>query len=434
MSARDIKTTQRKQSPVMAVFKPVTVLLLFIVGLMSFGAFITLSGFQGDLEKKDFTARAHVLSKSPNGFAGILRLLRSENTKVDISRGPEEGYGKRMGALTVITVPSTYSRDALQEFDRSGRVLIVLPKWRTRLSREEKGGVIKVGIEKTERLANLIDNLPGDIKVQQADGETPHGLNLDMRPVFDKPQDRALPDNLTPKLTIDRLQTLAGGNGKLMGIITTDEGDIVLARVSGSKTFILADPDLLNNNGLKSYEAAALGVDLLAYMKAEYGTIYFDLTLHGLGTNQNLVKTMLTPPFLAATLCLLATGLMLAWRAFTRFGRAKESLRVYALGKQVLADNSADLIRLAGREPNMAPGYAVLIRKLTARSVRVPKTLSETEVTATLDRIAERAKVDGKLKIMTQQAGGVTTIAGLLALAQKLDKWRQEMTHDRKSD
>jgi len=95
MSSLDIQTVDKVQSRVSIAFRPLTVLLLCIIGLMSFGAYISLSGFQGDLEKRDYTARSHALSKSPNGFAGIYRLMRTENETVggDLTLSRKDGVG-----------------------------------------------------------------------------------------------------------------------------------------------------------------------------------------------------------------------------------------------------------------------------------------------------------------------------------------------------
>jgi len=236
---------------------------------------------------------------------------------------------------------------------------------------------------------------------------------------------------------IDRVQTVTGD--LLLPVIKID-GKLVLARLDDTDIYILSDPDLLANSGLKDLNGARIAHNLLFSLAKSHSVyddgettdpiIHFDLTIHGMGKNNNLIKVMLLPPFLAATLCLLAVGLLIGWRAFSRFGAPVVPLRVFALGKQALAENSADLIRLAGREPNMAPGYAALIRKLTAKSVRVPKTLGDDEVLASLDRIGKRSGATESLKALTETAPHVSNNSELLSLAQKLYKWRQETTND----
>ncbi len=425
MKAADIQTVEKTHSPVSVAFKPLTVLMLCIIGLMSFGAFLSLSGFQGDLEKKDYTARSHALSKSPNGFAGIFRLMRTEDETVGTLRSTEDMWSKDVGLL-IVTLPSPYSGEKLGRFDFSDRTILVLPKWRTRISRKKKNGVIKLLPYSAESIEDAVKGYASDLKISRKTGNDSVMFDLSegAQEYFSYPD---------ASHQIDSIQTLSSGALEpIVSLAGSDGKAVIFGKVPETNLFILSDPDLINNAGLKQYESAATAFDILTYMAPQGEPILFDLTLHGLGSNQNLVKTMLTPPLLAATLCLLATGLMLAWRAFTRFGEPQVRARVYASGKQALADNSADMIRLAGREQNMAPGYAALIRKLTAAALGLPKTLSEDQATESLDRMAKRSKIDGALSDMTHKSNYTTNVSELMALARQLHKWRQEMTHDSK--
>lgn len=424
MRAADIKTTAREQSAVTAAFRPITVLMLLVIGIMAFGAYIALSGFEGDLERKDHGGRAHALSKSPNGFAGIVRLLRFEGRSAEGVRTNDNTL-TYSGDHLVVTVPTPYSGKKLEDLITPKSALIVMPKWRTRQSRKVKNGTVKLGLYPASSIADSMETFDDGLTVA-------HEISsANFAPEFAAGYDNFFTPN-TFAAGIDRLQTFSSKT--ITPIITVkDKGEsaIILGRYEDSEIYILSDPDLLNNSGLKTYDGAVAALEILN-VTADEKAILFDLTLHGLGSNQNLVKTMLTPPFLAATLCLLATGLMLAWRAFTRFGRPQIQGRIYASGKQALADNSADMIRLAGREPNMAPDYANLTRKLTANALGLPKTQSEAQVTESLDRMAKRGKIDARLTDMATRAETTNTVTELMTLAQRLNQWRQEMTHDRK--
>ena len=76
----------------------------------------------------------------------------------------------------------------------------------------------------------------------------------------------------------------------------------------------------------------------------------------------------LSPPSGAATLTAFIAALILAWRSGVRFGPSRREKRAYALGKRALADNSASLIRMAGREHRYGASYAALISRLAARA------------------------------------------------------------------
>ncbi|MEE9347117.1 MAG: hypothetical protein V3U82_02910 [Robiginitomaculum sp.] len=451
MSRVDIKTSQARKSVAVSAFKPITLILIALVGLISFSAFITLSGFEGEITERK-SGRPHAGSKSPNGFAAIVHLLKSQDVEVALSRG-EEAEWDQYDSLTVYTIARPATSEAIANVNTRGPTLFVMPKWRVYKSLEKPGRFVKTGLHNPERIGDNFKSLSDDIAVMrvsppelkisninededteiEAKSETDTAPDLTTTAPITVSSDAKkgnypsrAPAALEP-VTIDRLQSFSS---PAFHAILTIDGKMVLGQLEDTQTYLLSEPDLLDNAGVKDYAIAANAMAMLDYLNPESDSVYFDLTLHGLGTGQNLIKVLLKPPFLAATLCLLATGLLLGWRAFTRFGAPHRDVRAYALGKQALANNSADLIRLAGRQPNMAKGYAALIKSLTARTVRAPKTLSDSELIATLDRMGRRSKTEYSLKDLTAQAEKVSDNEALMNLAQKLYKWRQEITHD----
>ncbi|MFA7596104.1 MAG: DUF4350 domain-containing protein, partial [Novosphingobium sp.] len=92
-----------------------------------------------------------------------------------------------------------------------------------------------------------------------------------------------------------------------------------------------------------------------------------DLTLNGLGRSANLLTLAFTPPFLAATICLIIAGIIIGWRALRRFGPPLAEGRTIALGKRQLVINSAGFIRRTGRLHLLGPPYAALMRARIAQ-------------------------------------------------------------------
>jgi len=80
-------------------------------------------------------------------------------------------------------------------------------------------------------------------------------------------------------------------------------------------------------------------------------SVDFDVSLHGIEANRNIIKLMVTPPFLAATLCLLAAGGLVMWQGFNRFGDPVRLRPDYAQGPVSLAE-TADRRRLC--RPHLA--------------------------------------------------------------------------------
>jgi hypothetical protein len=118
------------------------------------------------------------------------------------------------------------------------------------------------------------------------------------------------------------------------------------------------------------------------------------------------------------------------WAAAIRFGAPEREAPAFAPGKQALADNSAGLIAMARREGRMAPGYLALTRRALSRQLGMPKTLSETELAALLDRMGDQAGLDSR---WTDLGSGLAQPAAsredLRQKARALWRWRKEMTH-----
>ncbi|MEM6476294.1 MAG: DUF4350 domain-containing protein, partial [Pseudomonadota bacterium] len=138
-------------------------------------------------------------------------------------------------------------------------------------------------------------------------------------------------------------------------------------------TFVI-EPDLMNNYGLSDGDRAALALKLIE--DAGYGRqdpVTFDLTLNGLGGTVNLLTLAFRPPFLAATLCLILSLLIVGWRAFKRFGPPVASGPAIAFGKSRLVTNGAALILRARRLGLLAEPYADLSARRLADALGLAK-------------------------------------------------------------
>ena len=135
---------------------------------------------------------------------------------------------------------------------------------------------------------------------------------------------------------------------------------------------------------------------------------------------------MLEPPWLAATLIGVAAAALMGVHALARFGQPRRRERAFALGSRALVDNSADLVRMARREHELAPAYAALIRALVIRAGG-----GHTAEEHWLEHLAERrgAAAPGELAAEAEQA---KTRDDLLAVAKRIYEWRGEMTRERR--
>lgn len=400
-----------------------TVLILIGVGIIAFGGFMALIGFSDELGDLN-NGRYHAASTSPNGFAGMADLLSRQGRTVDTIRNNETYRGQ---ALTIYTIPTPYSEDELEDVNLNVPVLFVLPKWSVYQNPRVTPPFIR-------GRAFSVDDINEDLEIfadgvtmsRSEEAETYWRVSPTNPELMEQYLSTAKDEYRIPQWT--QPQTIDGDN--LVSLLSVD-GKTVFGRISDTNIYILADPDLMNNNGIYQLPTARLANDMIAMASYPDDPIYFDLILHGLGTNNNLIKTAFRPPFLSATLCLLATGLLLAWRAFARFGAAQRRGRVFALGKQALTDNTADLIRVTGRQHQMAEPYVNLIRRRAREIIAAPHSLSFKETDKLLDSVSERRKLSVSFSEIKQDSQSVSDVETLLNFANKAHNWLEELSHER---
>ncbi|HZC17357.1 MAG TPA: DUF4350 domain-containing protein [Caulobacteraceae bacterium] len=398
------------------VFRPVVVLVLLLAGVFSFSAYVVLQAYAPDLKGGD-DGGAQVLSHSAVGFAGMVRLLEAENAPVLINRDPPAKRGPNWGLLVLTPEETTKPSDLFDFTTASGPTLIVLPKWETLPDPLNSGWVKSAGLIDHKTLEALLARRVS-ATVARRTGAAPVQLTQ-----VEDPGRQPVPTG-----PIDHLQTLAAPG--MTTVLTDQAGAALLVRTADARLYVLSDPDLLNTQGLGSLVTAKAGTDLLLALRQGDGPIVFDVTLDGVKHSQSLLKLAFEPPFLGATLCLLAAALLMALHAASRFGAPRQSGQALALGKLALAENSAGLIRMARREPSMAGGYLDLSRGAVTKALGATR-LSGAELDAYLNRLGERTDA-GCFSALAAEGAAVKDRDGLTRFAQRLYQWRVEMTRERR--
>ncbi len=416
---------RKQRSNTRVIFNPRTIILLVILGVFSFGAYFTLSGFSGDL-KSGNNGGIHALSKSATGYGGLLHLLKQNGNTVGLSRA----YVLRGEAKTQVRIVSLtrgwFSND-LDEMVLDTPTLIVMPKWRTRNHPKQKGWVQRLNkpnpdMLKLEQLSSLLNPVIEDLEFKRSysDNERIH--------IFANPNIGI--DEKIDFYNFEHMQTITGDG--IMPIIKSNNGTL-LARIPDTKVYILSDPDFLNTFGLAHPDRAEFAYALMqgiAKQNNSYGYV-FDLSLHGFVRSQNLIKLALTPPFLAATLCLLAMGLLIGWQAVSRFGDPTRTGRNIAIGKLSLILSAAGFIKLARREYKMAEDYAELSKKIALDKLHIASGLPEKYKIKRLDTYSKFAGSNTSWSELDAEKTSPTNATGLMKNAQKLYKWRGDITHER---
>lgn len=404
-------------------FSVLVVLAAVVVGVVAFAAFMVLIAFADDLRRPD-DGGEHALSKSAVGFAGLVQLLQDTGHQVRVSRGPlhELAGSPEFAILTPpVTRPLTYD-----DFDGVwGWNLVVLPKWNTSPDFSRPEWVHSNGLLYTEVVERLLSDVADGIKTSRDNSSGPRVL-----------VDDATGDTL-PIGPIRSLQTISGDG--IYPIITDPAGNIVLGSLGDLDDgddimgYVLADPDLLNTQGLASLATARTGIGMVDDIVEDSTPIVFDMTLHGVERTRNILQLLLMPPFVAGVLCLVFAALLIGITAFAGNLRTR-SVRDIPLGHATLVDSSARLISIAGRSSSIGARYVAMIRRQSARIVGAPTNASEAQQIAILDSIG-RARPGSTEPTFSQLSSDVAKASNPTAMMRaisRLYKWKQELGRERK--
>jgi hypothetical protein len=218
------------------------------------------------------------------------------------------------------------------------------------------------------------------------------------------------------------VQSMTGPN--LRPIITTQDGKIILAKVGDRPLYVLSEPDLLNNHGMGNEQQASSALALLDYLNSTGAkSVLFDVTANGLGRSRSPLKLAFDAPFLAVTLTIFMAMLLAAWQALVRFGPVRRRERAIAFGKAALVDNSAALIRKAGREAHLGGRYVDVIRDRAVALFRLPPALDPQE----LDLRLEALNPHRSFAEAAHAAENARTREELLGAARSLNQWLEEV-------
>ena len=379
---------------------------MLLVGLIGFVGLGVLSAYAPML-RGGAQGGGDALSRSAVGYAGLVRVLRESGRRAFISRSPQAADAVGAGLLVLTPPADAKPGDVAKLVTRSRRtVLVVLPKWNVTPDPHRIGWVMQAGMVPPKTVGSLLAGVartPVDARVVSRGRGAVGGVlpwvngfaGLDPLPVA----------------RIDTLQAAAAPGTEVL--LQDQAGRPILSRVRG-RAFVLADPDLLDNQAMATARGAKSAAVLMDEFRGDGGPVIFDVTLNGFGRPRSLLALALTPPFLGASLCALAAALLMGAHAAVRFGAARPQGRGLALGKAALLDNSAQLIALARREPQMGRRYAGLVRRSLARRAlaldAAPESASE-RLDAAIDRLTPTARPTfAALAGEAERAGDVTSL------------------------
>lgn len=396
-------------------FSPVTIVIVVLVSVVALAGMGVLSAYRPEL-KSGNDGGGHALSRASVGYGALPSLMRSLGVPVVLSRGAISVGSE--DSLLVITPSVQTDPDRIGDIRHLGPTLVVLPKWATVPDPGRPGWVSTAGVVPSPTVLQILpESMREQTRLTVHETSGPVALRRPSGQSFGEP------------VQVEGLRTLSGE--AWVPVVVDEQGRTVLGMHRETRTYLLADPDLINTQGLKTLAGARTAVALLAIVRAEDAPVVFDLTLHGFQRARNLLRLMLEPPLLGMTLALVALAALAGFQAAVRFGPPHMSSRVIALGKRGLADNTAGLVRLARREHHMATPYALIVRGIVARAIGAPRGLSDTALDDFLDRVSRASGAQDTYSALAERAAAAKTPGDLIQVAGALHRWNQELTRAR---
>ncbi len=398
-------------------FNPRVVLALLVFGFAAFLATLYFIG-TGNTGRDINDGGGHVSGSGLNGYAALADYLEAEGH--DVVRSRSKG-ALDDSTLLILTPPHYIDSEELgQIIDNrrfTGPTLIIMPKWIASqiptgipgADEAQDGWVTLQGAASPDWDMDSLNLSELDTRLDEQERE-PRGEAAE--PTGPLPTWRA--NGRDGKLpSADAVQTISSGNvvtlvrdaknQTLAGFL--DDGyypllDDFAGRVepgydddddveySQYNVVIVAEPDLFNNWGFANRANAEIAHAMIdAALDDEDLPIVFDMTLNGLGTSKNLLTLAFSPPFLAATICLVIALIAIGWRAFRRFGPPVHEGRQIAFGKSQLVENSAGFIRRAKRLHLVGAPYATLVSSRIAEALGLRNT---DDISQVEDALAKR--------------------------------------------
>jgi len=388
-------------------FSARAVLAVLVVGAAAFLLLLYAIGAGWD-GGNDTNGGAHAGGNGLNGFAGLVRLLDARGYDVSLSRSEARLDEQSLLVLTPqLNADGAAINDIISQRRYVGPTLLILPKWVTfpaamsGNTEAPQGWVMLAGVEEPRWLSSI----EGLEDVTPAAGEHSRWDGFGLAGKLPDPKNglALLATTVKTKKWTSVLPLVTDEDGDLLAGYLNDEGTYgVLDKWSGYEpsddpdedlypVVIVAEPDLLDNYGLADRDRAQAAMKLIdATLDGQDEPIVFDLTAAGLGESENLLTLAFRPPFLAATLCLLLAALVIAWRAFRRFGPPVAEAPALAMGKRQLARNGAALIERARRVHLLAPPYAALVAARIGEKLGIREADPEAREAAIARVLAER--------------------------------------------
>lgn len=404
------------------------------VGVASFLLALLLTAFGEDLFSRP-TPHANSYSRSALGHRALVELLQSlglgavsRRTPGTAAPGPVRPLIAAEPDPEVLEVAGSRLAELRREArSRDAALVVVLPKWAGVPRASNPGWIDRAVLRPEPSLRGVLQALgePGleNLTLVRTGGR--------VRPCSAGWRSAVSSGLVDFQANLSPAQLLAPAPGLEPEVVCG--GGLLVARhksADGPETYLVSDPDLLNNHGLGRGDNAALVHEFLTHRLGAKGVI-FDETIHGYRRAPGILAEAFRFPLLLAVLQTAVLLGVLLWAGMGRFGKPLPPAAALGSGRQVLIDSTARLLTHGGHAAESFGRYFHQTVRALAAHFGLPSDLPEAETLDRLQRISRERRLGMDLHRLRQQAdhppSGEHARDHALALARDLHRWRQEM-------
>jgi hypothetical protein len=438
----------RRQDEVEAGFSRRALAWVAGSAVISFAAALLLAAFGHELERGD-ESFANSYSFSALGHRGLSELLRAEGIGVASRRSPGGGRVDETHPLVLAEPDPGWLRGAgglrlrslrQEASEAEAPVLLVLPKWRPgKVAKAHREWLTSVSLLPEPETLGALTPLGGDDFKEVSVSRFAAGEPLRCSAAFGEGggNGSAAVTVLAPEL--DPVQLLVP-RAPLESVVSCPGGALVarLATDDGLEIFVVADPDLINNQGLRRGDNAALILGLLGSRLGARGVV-FDETIHGFAAKRGLLAEALRFPMVLAVVQGLLILALVLWAGMGRFGKPQPRGGGPLAGKRVLIDNTAALLAQGDGAADSVGRYFRQTARAVADHFFLAPDLGERELLAQLQKLTQSRgstldlnRIESELRALPPEKRKADGRA--VAFARRLYAWRLEMMRvERKS-
>ena len=395
-----------------STFSKPTMIILVIVAVVSLGVAAGLTVLGDELADSQPSAGADSYSASAIGHRGLVEILTRLDIPVVRSRS-DSGAKAQSGLLVVLepTVSDDESKRKLRELVASApRTLLVLPKWYGRANPGAEW-IEDANLLPASDLEDVLETIGASSIASVARDGKGSGF---------------VGDDVTRSPTILHDPQLLEVEEE--PLVMDPQGYTLLfaVREDDRAVYVLTDPDVLNNHGLRLPENALFTVRLIDRLR-EGGPVIVDEVIHGYAQQPSLFRTLFRFPLVLATMQVLICALLVVWAAMVRFGPKRAAPPPIAPGKDFLIQNTAALLHYGGHHADALQRYLMQSIAAVRHALHAP-TLPPTQMTEWLENVRKQRSGTISLLDLERDAQTADTRQRTVEVADRVYRWRMEMT------